>query len=231
MVGRRRRRCSCPSRSIRTRIRVPVVIARRRVQKIAAATVPVPPGAPWRQDGALAAEFRAIPVFPVVTHATVLRDKIKNEGHLLVDLVLGDPDPDPCPGVSKTVRKRVALPFVDVLDVRGVRPGDLVHEAVRVETVQVAVLPVFTAAKAKQGPGELQLHVTAVLRVCLVVLRPKVITVKGVAKRHRHVDSTRRADRRVPVDREQGRSRRTPTPTSRPPSSRGGPDASWGSRE
>lgn len=162
------------------RVRVWVVVAEGCVEKLGSLTVAVPPGIPRGADGRLAAPVQAVQAGPATASATALRDKVLNEGRLPVDVVVGQPDPEPCPDTWHAVRQRVEVPFSGVLELPGVRPGDAVRETLEVEALRVAVETGAVPEEAGPKPRPaLRLRITAVVRACFRVEREEVVTIRA----------------------------------------------------
>lgn len=162
------------------RVRVPVVVAEGCVEKVGSVTVPVPRAVPRRADGGLAAAIRAVPAGPAVSRVTALHGKVLNEGRLPVDLVVEQPDPEPCPEAWTALRQRVEVPFAALLDLPGVRPGDAVHETLPVEGLQATVVFAPVAGRPEPKPTPVpQVRIAAVIRACFRVERDEVIAIRA----------------------------------------------------
>ena len=139
-----------------------VVICRQSVQGFGDITIPLPVGV---TIDPVTGEFN-VPVTiapagtPILINNTVIPDKVINNGAIPVNVLVS--------GVS--VVQNVMIPWQDVIDCPGVRPGDEVqkHDFLVTGLIVTAVLGT---------PGGLQLK--AVYDYCLIVARLKLISVSA----------------------------------------------------
>ena len=139
-----------------------VVICKQSVQGFGDVTIPLPVGVTINPiTGALSVPVTITPAGnPILLNNTVIPDKVINSGSIPVNvLVAGIP-----------VVQNVSIPWQDVIDCPGVRPGDEIqkHDFI---VVGYTITPVLGT------PGGLTLK--AIFDYCLVASRLKLIAVSA----------------------------------------------------
>lgn len=171
-------RCRKIRKKTRTKsIRCATVVAKRILHKIGAIDIDAPIGIGINTTtGEPTIPLVLIPLGEPLLTPLVIKDKLINQGHLPVKLVVDDNKSDLCSDVKKGISFRFNIPIQHEARIHGVMPGDCVQEKAQIELLSIWGFPKSQLNKGACPGAKLVLKV--ILKVEVVVLREEFLKVK-----------------------------------------------------
>lgn len=153
------------------RIKTDLVIFKRTIHIFGNLEIDAPIGVGIdKETGNLTKPVHLEPFGEIVLKPKVLKDKLINEGFISARLIVDDNDPEPCPDIRKGNVKQVFIPAQSVLEIKGIKSEDDVHEYIKIESLSVFGLPDINQNAVK-------LFLNVILEVKLIITRECIIEI------------------------------------------------------